>query len=72
MTGDQWQGIAALVTAIGGLGASVTTVVIALGNRRINRENSAKIDVQGGKVDEIHAATAQIAESTGTHKALEP
>lgn len=72
MTGDQWQGIAALVTAIGGLGASVTTVVIALGNRRVNRENGNKLDVQGAKIDDVHAATTAIQEATGTHQVLPP
>lgn len=71
MTGDQLQGLAAIVTAIGGLGASVCTLVMQMRNSRVSRENSAKLDVQGAKIEEVHAATAAIAESTGTHKALD-
>lgn len=72
MTGDQWQGIAAFTLAIGSLAGTVGTLVMQLRTSKVARANADKLDVQGAKIDEVHAATAAIAESTGTHKALGP
>lgn len=72
MTGDQWQGVAAFTLAIGSLAGTVGTLVMQFRTGKIARSNAAKLDEQGGKIDEVHAATAAIAESTGTHRALDP
>lgn len=71
MTGDQWQGIAAFTVAIGSLAGSVGTLVMQLLTNKVARSNAAKLDAQAGKIDEVHAATAAIQESTGTHKTLD-
>jgi hypothetical protein len=39
---------------------------------KVSRSNSDKLDAQGDKIDEVHAVTTAIAESTGTHKTLSP
>lgn len=72
MTGDQWQGIAAFTLAIGSLGTTIGTLVMQFRTSKIAHANADKLDAQGAKIDEVHAATAAIQESTGTHKALEP
>lgn len=72
MTGDQWQGIAAFTLAIGSLAGTVGTLVMQFRTSKLARASADKLDVQGGKIDEIHASTAVIADNTGTHKALEP
>lgn len=69
MTGE---GIAAIITAAAGFATSVGTIILQLRQAKVSRANSDKLDEQGGKIDEVHAATAAIQESTGTHKALEP
>jgi hypothetical protein len=72
MTGDQLQGLAALVVAGGSLAGTIGTLVMQFRTSKVANSNAAKLDAQGGKIDEVHAATAAIQESTGTHKALEP
>jgi hypothetical protein len=69
MTGE---GIAAVITSLAGFATSVGTVILQLRQAKVSRSNSDKLDEQGGKIDEVHAATAAIQESTGTHKALGP
>lgn len=70
MTGDQLQGLAALVVAGGSLAGTVGTLVMQWRTSKVANSNAAKLDAQSGKIDEVHAATTAIAESTGTHKAL--
>jgi hypothetical protein len=67
MTGE---GIAAIV-------ASVTTLIVAIGNMilafkqaKVSASNSDKLDVAAGKIAEVHAATTSIVEATGAHPAL--
>jgi hypothetical protein len=71
MTGDQWQGVAAFTLAIGSLASTIGTLVMQFKTSKVARSNAEKLDAQGGKIDEVHAATAAIQEATGTHKALE-
>lgn len=60
MTGE---GIAAIILAGGTVAGQIATIVMQFTQRRITKANSDKLD-------DVHAATASIAESTGTHKAL--
>lgn len=71
MTGDQWQGIAAFTVAIGSLAGTIGTLVMQLRTSKVARSNAAKLDAQAGKIDEVHAATTAIQESTGTHRAID-
>lgn len=70
MTGDQWQGIAAFTLAIGSLAGTVGTLVMQMRTSKVARSNADKLDAQGDKLEQVHAATAAIVEQTGTHKAL--
>lgn len=72
MTGDQLQGLAALVVAAGSLAGTVGTLVMQLRTNRIANSNAAKLDSQSGKIDEVHAATTSIVEATGAHPILTP
>lgn len=72
MTGDQWQGIAAFTLAIGSLAGTIGTLVMQLRTSKVARSNAAKLDQQGSKIEEVHAATTAIQEQTGTHRALDP
>jgi hypothetical protein len=72
MTGDQLQGVAALVVAVGSLAGTVGTLVMQLRTSKVANSNAAKLDVQAGKIAEVHSATVAIAEQTGVHKALDP
>lgn len=72
MTGDQWQGIAAFTLAIGSLAGTIGTLAMQFRTSKVARANAEKLDVQGAKIDEVHAATTAIAEATGTHKILPP
>jgi len=72
VTGDQLQGLAALVVAGGSLAGTIGTLVMQFRTSKVAKSNAAKLDEQGGKIDQVHAATAAIQESTGTHKALDP
>lgn len=78
MTGE---GIAQIITSIATL---VGVIIAGIQQKRGQAESradraviSSKIDdnttltqATAGKIDEVHAATAAIAESTGTHPAL--
>lgn len=79
MTGDQLQGLAALVVAMGSLAGTVGTLVMQLRTNKIARSNADKIDDNtkvtketASKVDDVHAATAALVEATGSHKILTP
>lgn len=69
MTGE---GIAAIILAGGTVAGQIATIVMQFMQRKITKANSDKLDEQGGKIDEVHATTVAIQESTGTHKALGP
>lgn len=71
MTGDQLQGLAALVVAGGSFAGTIGTLVMQWRTSKVARSNADKLDAQAGKIDEVHAATTAIQESTGTHKALD-
>ena len=71
MTGDQWQGVAAFTLAIGSLAGTVGTLVMQWRTSKVAKSNAAKLDAQGGQIAEVHAATAAIQESTGTHRSLD-
>lgn len=70
MTGDQWQGMAAFVVAIGSLAGSIGTLAMQFRNNKVSRANASKLDEQGVKIDEVHRSTAAFIEATGTHKML--
>jgi hypothetical protein len=66
------EGIAAVI-------GSLATLVVAAGNfalqwkqLTLSKSNTQKLDANSDKLDDVHAATASIAESTGTHKTLPP
>jgi uncharacterized protein with von Willebrand factor type A (vWA) domain len=74
MTGE---GIAAVITSLAGFATSVGTVILQLRQAKISASNADKIDANtaitqstANKLEEVHAATAAIAESTGTHRTL--
>lgn len=67
MTGE---GIAAIIVAAGGFVTSVGTLIMQFKQATLSRANSDKLDEQGGKLDDVHQATASLVESTGTHPAL--
>lgn len=67
MTGE---GIAAIIASASGLLTSLATVILQLRQAKLSASNADKLDAQGSKIDEVHAATAAIAESTGTHQVL--
>lgn len=67
MTGE---GIAAIILAAGTVAGQVATIVMQFKQSKVSQANSDKLDEQGGKVDEIHAAAVAIQEATGTHKIL--
>jgi hypothetical protein len=69
MTGE---GIAAILVGIGTLATQLSSIAMQFKQGKVSASNSDKLDAAGRKIDEVHAATAAIAESTGTHKALEP
>lgn len=64
MTGDQWQGMAAFVVAIGSLAGSLGTLAMQFRQNKVTR-------TQGEKIDQVHAATTALVEATGTHKAID-
>lgn len=59
------EGIAAIIASLATLVGVAGNVVLQLKQLKMTRSNSDKLD-------DVHAATTSIAESTGTHKALEP
>lgn len=61
MTGE---GIAAVIGSLATLVGVAGNVVLQLKQLKMSRSNSDKLD-------DVHAATASIAESTGTHKVLD-
>jgi hypothetical protein len=69
MTGE---GIAAILVGIGTLATQLSSIALQFKQGKVSQANSDKLDAQGGKLDEVHAATAAIQEATGTHKALPP
>lgn len=69
MTGE---GIAAIILAGGTVAGQLATIIMQFRTGKIAQSNADKLDVQGGKIDDIHSSTAAIAESTGTHKVLPP
>lgn len=66
------EGIAAIITAGAAFISSIGTMIMQIRQGRVSQANSDKLDEQGGKIDEVHFATTQIAEQTGAHKAIEP
>jgi hypothetical protein len=60
MTGE---GIAAIILAGGTVAGQIATIVMQFAQAKLSRSNADKLD-------DVHAATASIAESTGTHKTL--
>lgn len=67
MTGE---GIAAIISAGGALVTSIGTMIMQFRQTKVSQANSQKLDAQGSKIEEVHAATAAIQESTGTHRAM--
>lgn len=67
MTGE---GIAAILVGIGTLATQLSSIVMQMKQAKVSASNSDKLDVQGGKIDEVHAATTTLVESTGTHQVL--
>lgn len=67
MTGE---GIAAVIGSLATLVGVLGNVVLQLKQLKLSRSNSDKLDESAGKLDEVHAATAAIVESTGTHQVL--
>jgi hypothetical protein len=65
------EGIAAIITSLAGFATSIGTVILQLRTGKVARSNADKLDAQSDKIDEVHAATTAIVESTGTHKALD-
>lgn len=51
---------------------AVATLVAAIGNFALQWQQLKLSRSNSDKLDDVHAATTSIAESTGTHKALEP
>jgi hypothetical protein len=66
------EGIAAIISAGGALVTSIGTMIMQFRSGKVSQANSDKLDEQGGKIDEVHAATVTLVEATGTHKALPP
>jgi uncharacterized protein with von Willebrand factor type A (vWA) domain len=71
MTGE---GIAAILIAVGTLATTLTNIVLQLRQAKLSVQNGAKLDANtaltqatADKVEEVHAATAAIVESTGSH-----
>lgn len=59
------EGLAAVIGSIATLVVAVGNVVLQLKQMKISKSNSDKLD-------DVHQATANIAEATGTHKVLPP
>lgn len=68
MTGE---GVAAILGGIGILATQLSSIAMQWKQMKLSRSNAAKLDVQGDKIAEVHAATTAIQEATGTHKTLE-
>jgi hypothetical protein len=64
------EGIAAILTGVATLITTLGNVVLQLRQAKLSAANADKLDDQSKKIDEVHAATAAIVESTGTHQAL--
>lgn len=64
------EGIAAILVGIGTLAAQLSSIVLQFKQAKVSAANSDKLDAQGGKIDEVHAATTSIAEATGAHPVL--
>lgn len=64
------EGIAAIIASLATLVGVAGNVVLQLKQLKLSNANSDKLDAQGGKIDEVHAATTTLVEATGTHKAL--
>jgi hypothetical protein len=64
------EGIAAVIGSLATLVGVLGNVVLQLKQMKMSKSNSDKLDDQGNKLDEVHAATAAIVESTGTHQVL--
>lgn len=60
--------IGSIITALGTVAIGVLQVLQA----RRSKEAARKLDENTKLTAEVHAATAAIAEQTGTHKALPP
>lgn len=81
MTGE---GVAAILVGVGTLAAQFSSIAMQWRSSKVSRANSDKLDAQATKIDdntavtqataikidEVHAATAALVESTGTHQAL--
>lgn len=67
MTGE---GVAAIILAGGTVAGQIATIVMQFRTGKVARSNADKLDAQGSKIEEVHAATAAIQEATGTHKTL--
>lgn len=64
------EGIAAILTSVATLAGVLGNVVLQLRQAKLSAANSDKLDAQGGKIDEVHAATTSIVEATGAHPVL--
>jgi hypothetical protein len=64
------EGIAAIIASLATLVGVAGNVVLQLKQLKLSNANSDKLDAQGGKIDEVHAATTTLVEATGTHKVL--
>lgn len=66
------EGIAAILASVATLATALGNVVLQLRQAKVSASNSDKLDAATTKIDEVHAATTAIAESTGTHQILPP
>ena len=64
MTGDQCMGFAAIIASVATLAGVLGNIVLQLRQAKLSARNAAKLD-------EVHAATVQIASQTGTHQIIE-
>jgi hypothetical protein len=66
------EGAAAVIASLATLVGVIINGLLQLKQMQLSRSNAEKLDSQGGKIDEVHAATAAIAEQTGPHPTLPP
>lgn len=65
------EGIAAILVGFGTLAAQLSSIALQWKQGKVSAANSDKLDDANRKIDDVHAATTAIQESTGTHKTFD-